>query len=215
MILASASPARLATLRGIGVEPMVRVAEVDEDALLGEAIADAERSGSPLSPAEQVLILARAKAEAVAAVSDERTLLLGCDSMLEIAGVVVGKPHTPEVAIARWTAMRGASGRLHSGHWLIDLRGEEPVAVGATSTTIVHFADLSDSEIEAYVATGEPLHVAGAFTIDGLGGPYVTGIEGDHHGVVGLSLPLFRELLLQRGVEIHTLRDSVPSSPCA
>ena len=208
MILASASPARLAILRGIGVEPIVRVADVDEDAILATAIADGDRAGSPLGPAEQVLVLARAKAEAVAALSPERTFLLGCDSMFEMGDAVVGKPRTAEIAIERLKQMRGGSGLLHTGHWLIDLRGDAVEAVGGTSTTRVHIGDLSDAEIEAYVATGEPLRVAGAFTIDGLGGPYVTGIEGDHHGVIGLSLPLFRELLLQRGVMIHELRNT-------
>ena len=206
MILASASPARLTTLRSIGIEPEVRVAEVDEAAILAAAVAEGERAGTPLSAAEQVLVLARAKAEAVAASAAQRTLILGCDSMLEIGGVVVGKPRTAAIAIERWKRMRGGTGALHTGHWLIDARGGEVSAVGATSTAVVHFADLADSEIEDYVATGEPLRVAGAFTIDGLGGAYVTGIEGDHHGVVGLSLPLLRELLLQRGIQIHELR---------
>ncbi len=206
MILASASPARLTTLRSIGIEPVVRVADLDEDSILAAAISAGELAGAPLSAAQQVLALAQAKAEAVAAESPERTLILGCDSMLELGGVVVGKPGTARIAIERWRQMRGTVGRLHTGHWLIDARGEEAGAVGATSTAVVHFADLSDAEIEAYVATGEPLRVAGAFTIDGLGGAYVTGIEGDHHGVVGLSLPLFRELLLRRGVQIHELR---------
>lgn len=203
MILASASPARLLTLRSIGIEPLVRVADVDEDSIIAAALAHGE---SRPSAAQQVLELARAKAEAVAACAHERTFILGCDSMLELDGDVVGKPRTPQVAIARWKRMRGATGQLHTGHWLIDARQDAPVAVGATSTAVVHFADISDEEIEDYVATGEPLRVAGAFTIDALGGAYVVGIEGDHHGVVGLSLPLFRELLLQRGVPIHELR---------
>lgn len=206
MILASASPARLTTLRGIGIEPVVRVADVDEDAILTAARAEGLASGTPLNAAEQVLVLARTKAESVAEGSLERTFILGCDSMLELDGVVVGKPRDAATAVSRWKRMRDASGRLHTGHWLIDARGEETAALGATSTTIVHFADLSDAEIEDYVATGEPLRVAGAFTIDGLGGPYVRSIEGDHHGVVGLSLPLLRELLIQRGVRIHELR---------
>lgn len=200
-VLASASPARLATLRAAGVRPRVEVAQVDEPAVLAAALAGA---GGTLAASQQVLTLARAKADDVASrMTQPDALVLGCDSMLEIDGNVVGKPHTPEVAIARWRAMRGNTGLLHTGHWLVS--GEN--AVGATSTTVVHFADLTDDEIAAYVATGEPLHVAGGFTVDGLGGAYVTGIEGDYHGVVGLSLPLLRELLGKLGVAFHQLWD--------
>jgi septum formation protein len=136
-------------------------------------------------------------------------LVLGCDSMLEIDGRIHGKPADAAEATARWRAMRGRSGVLHTGHWLIDER--DPAAggtggtLGATSSTVVHFADLSDAEIDAYVATGEPLAVAGAFTVDGLGGAFVTGLEGDYHGVVGVSLPLLRELLAQVGVSVPDL----------
>ena len=122
-------------------------------------------------------------------------VVLGCDSMLEFDGEVVGKPGDAATATARWRAMRGKSGVLHTGHWLVDHRAGGPGEVGATASTVVHFADLSDAEIDAYVATGEPLQVAGAFTIDGLGGPFIERIEGDHHTVVGLSLPLLRRLL--------------------
>jgi len=135
-------------------------------------------------------------------------LLLGCDSMLELDGQIYGKPVDAAEATTRWRAMRGRSGVLHTGHWLMDERGV-PAMLGATSSTTVRFADLSDEEIDAYVATGEPLAVAGAFTIDGLGGPFVERIEGDHHGVVGLSLPLLRELLGEVGVSIPDLWRSV------
>ena len=134
-------------------------------------------------------MLARAKAEDVAAGLDEQALVVGCDSVLELDGEVFGKPGTPERALERWRRMRGASGVLHTGHWVVDTRdpdeGGTGATLGAVSSTTVHFADLADDEIEAYVATGEPLAVAGAFTVDGLGGAYVAGIEGDHHGVVG------------------------------
>jgi len=219
LVLASRSPARLATLRAAGVEPLVRVSGVDEDAILQAA---AEARGG-LEPVDAVLVLARAKAEEVvrglteeaAAEGLERTapdgaLLVGCDSMLELDGAVLGKPADADDARARWRAMRGRAGVLHTGHWLVDLRAPGPggtgSASGATSSTTVHFADLSDEEIDAYVATGEPLHVAGAFTVDGLGGPYVERIEGDHHGVVGISLPLLRSLLRGVGVAWHELR---------
>jgi len=215
LVLASRSPARLATLRAAGVEPLVRVSGVDEDAVLRAAAA--ERGG--LDPVDAVLVLARAKAEEIVralaedgtgARIDDPTLLVGCDSMLELDGEVLGKPADADDARARWRAMRGRAGVLHTGHWLVDLRrpadGGTGTATGATSSTTVHFADLTDDEIDAYVATGEPLHVAGAFTVDGLGGPYVERIEGDHHGVVGISLPLLRSLLQEAGVAWHELR---------
>lgn len=193
LVLASASPARLTTLRSAGVEPTVAVSAVDEPAVLAQA--------GEVRPEDAVLLLARAKARDVAP-AHPGALVLGCDSMLELDGAVLGKPTDAADAAARWRAMRGRSGRLHSGHWLVDGRarsGGGAVEVGATSTTVVHFAEVTDAEIAAYVGTGEPLHVAGAFTIDGLGGPFVTGIEGDHHNVVGVSLPLLRELTAELG----------------
>ncbi|MBF0723752.1 Maf family protein [Sanguibacter inulinus] len=226
LLLASASPARLSTLRSAGLDPQVRVSSVDEDAVLAEG---RERFGA-LEPADAVLLLAQAKAEdvtrsleqtaagtgtdadtsageapaegsGVAALPD---LVVGCDSMLELDGEIFGKPADAETAVARWRTMRGRSGVLHTGHWVVDLRDPEDGGtggtLGATSSTTVHFAQVSDEEIEAYVATGEPLAVAGAFTLDGRGGAFVSGVEGDHHGVVGISLPLLRELLDQVGV---------------
>jgi len=199
-VLASQSPARLATLRSAGVEPRVIVSHVDEDAVLA-----ALPQGT--SPADAVLTLARAKAEEVVQHHDPRALVLGCDSMLEFDGRIFGKPATAETATERWRAMRGRTGVLHTGHWLIDARGaKQGPTKGATSSTTVHFADLTDAEVDAYVATGEPLQVAGAFTVDGLGGPYVESIEGDYHGVVGVSLPLVRHLLAQVSVAFHELR---------
>ncbi|GAB47138.1 Maf family protein [Mobilicoccus pelagius] len=204
--LASASPARLTTFRHAGVEPHVVVSGVDEDA----AVADATERLGELGSDDIALLLARAKCEDVAARLEEEEwdgLVLGCDSVLEFDGRTYGKPVDAAHAASRWQGMRGRSGVLHTGHWVIDLRDEGTGAtLGAVCSTTVHFADLSDEEIEAYVATGEPLKAAGAFTIDGIGGPYVTGIEGDHHNVVGVSLPLVRELLSEIDVPWHHLR---------
>ncbi len=187
LVLASASPARLATLRSAGVEPVVIVSGVDES-----QVAD-------VPPAELALQLAELKSAAVAARDElpEGALVLGCDSVLELDGQTLGKPEDEHEARARWRQMRGRRGVLHTGHALHDARTGKVAA--ATASTVVHFADVTDDEIDAYVATGEPLHVAGAFTVDGLGGAFVSGIEGDHHNVVGLSLPLLRELLAELG----------------
>ena len=187
LVLASASPARLATLRSAGVEPVVVVSGVDESQVDG------------LPPAELALRLAELKCRAVAPRPDvpAGALVLGCDSVLELDGAALGKPGDPDEATRRWRAMRGRSGVLHSGHFLLEPTSGR--SASATASTTVHFADVDDDEIAAYVATGEPLHVAGAFTIDGLGGAFVTGVEGDHHNVVGVSLPLLRRLVHELG----------------
>jgi septum formation protein len=207
LVLASASPARLSTLRSAGLAPYVLVSGVDEAA--------AVRPYGELAADEVALVLARAKAEAVAAAIDgddppgdapASALVLGCDSVLDLDGEVHGKPVDAAEATARWQRMRGRSGVLHTGHWLVDLREDGSGAtLGAVASTTVHFAEVSDEEVAAYVATGEPLGVAGAFTTDGLGGAFVRGIEGDHHNVVGVSLPLLRDLLGECGVAWPTL----------
>jgi septum formation protein len=186
-VLASASPARLATLRSAGLDPVVVVSGVDESRLDG------------LPPAELALQLAELKCAAVAGRDDlpADALVLGCDSVLELDGEALGKPDGADEAVRRWRRMRGRSGVLRTGHCLRDTASGRVAA--ATASTTVHFAEVDDEEIAAYVATGEPLWVAGAFTVDGLGGAFVRGIEGDHHNVVGVSLPLLRELVGELG----------------
>ncbi|NUS00379.1 MAG: septum formation inhibitor Maf [Kribbellaceae bacterium] len=185
-VLASKSPARLKTLRNAGIEPEVIVSGVDEDDVTAE------------NPGELARLLATLKARAVVASLSDHATVLGCDSVLELDGEPYGKPETPDVARERWKMMRGRSGVLHTGHCLIDTSGKQELR--ELSSTKVQFADLTDEEIDAYVATGEPLVVAGAFTVDGLGGPFVTAIEGDYHNVVGLSLPLLRRMLAEVGI---------------
>jgi septum formation protein len=153
-------------------------------------------------PHDVALTLAVRKAIAVAAGQSD-ALVLGCDSVLELDGSALGKPADAAEAVARWQQMRGRSGVLHTGHCLVDTRTGRDAA--EVASTVVHFADISDEEIDAYVATGEPLHVAGAFTIDGLGGPYVDRVEGDPHNVVGLSLPLLRRLFIDLGLPLSLL----------
>ncbi|WKN47660.1 nucleoside triphosphate pyrophosphatase [Nocardioides sp. Arc9.136] len=186
-VLASASPARLTTLRNAGLDPLVVVSGVDESQVVG------------VPPAELALQLAELKCAAVAGRPEvpAGALVLGCDSVLELDGQALGKPADAEEAVERWRSMRGRSGVLRTGHSLRDTASDRVVA--ATASTTVHFADVGDEEVAAYVATGEPLHVAGAFTVDGLGGAFVTGIEGDHHNVVGVSLPLLRTLVSDLG----------------
>jgi septum formation protein len=192
LVLASASPARLATLRSAGLDPEVVVSGVDESVVTAP------------TPAALTAELARLKAEAVLAglpAADARpTLVVGCDSMLELDGEAYGKPGNPQAAAARLRTMRGRSGVLHTGHHVVLRRADGEQRRTAVGSTTVHFGPMTDAEVDAYVATREPLEVAGSFTIDGLGGPFVERIEGDHHNVVGISLPLLRRLLAELGV---------------
>ena len=206
LVLASTSPARLKVLRDAGIEPITIAPLVDED-----SVEDRARQMGLITNTQQVVaVLAKAKAEAVAAMPEAAgALVLGCDSQLDLDGESLGKPHEASVAIDRWKRLRGNKGVLYSGQWLIDNRspkgGVLPPAIGAVSGTTVHFANISDAEIEAYVATGEPLKVAGAFTIDGLGGAFLTKIDGDAHTVIGISLSTLRELTNGLHVEYTSL----------
>jgi septum formation protein len=178
----------------------VIVSDIDEPAVVEEY------GGVALAASDVSLVLARRKAETVAAQVDD-ALVLGCDSVLELDGEVHGKPSGPDEAAERWRRMRGREGVLHTGHWLVDARtvAGSGLTAGAVASTVVHFADVTDGEIAAYVASGEPLAVAGAFTLDGLGGAFVEGVEGDPHAVVGVSLPLLRRLVADAGVSWTSL----------
>jgi septum formation protein len=210
LYLASTSPARLATLRAAGVEPAGLISPgVDEDA----AVAGLEASlGRPLTASETVYELARLKAEAVVGQLVDGSpidgFILGGDSAFELDGTVYGKPHTASVARERWQKMVGRTGVLHSGHWLIDHRtGGTGTGIGAVEDASVEFADdITPDEIEAYIATGEPLSVAGAFTVDSRGQAFIRRIEGNPSTVIGLSVPTLRTLLRDGfGVGWHEL----------
>ncbi|MEU6314526.1 nucleoside triphosphate pyrophosphatase [Streptomyces sp. NPDC047014] len=192
LVLASASPARLNLLRQAGLAPHVIVSGFDEDTLEHE------------EPALLALALAEAKAGVVAALDEAAgSLVIGCDSVLELDGEALGKPADADEATARWKAMRGRAGVLRTGHCVIDtVSGRQ---VSATASTTVRFGEPTDAEVAAYVASGEPLHVAGAFTLDGLSAPFLDGIDGDPGNVIGLSLPLLRSLLGELGVSITDL----------
>jgi septum formation protein len=204
LVLASASPARRSVLRAAGIEPLVRVSDVDEDAVAAALPADT-------GPREVVVELARAKARAVASTladdaPDPDLVVVGCDSMLLIDGALQGKPHTPEVALARWQAMAGHFADLVTGHCVLRVRDGVVTAEAIDcSATTVHFGKPDPAELDAYIATGEPLQVAGAFTLDGLGGWFVDRIDGDPSSVVGIGLPLLRRLLQEVGVGVAQL----------
>ena len=188
-VLASASPARKKVLTEAGITPIVQVSEVDEDALASAL--------QPIGPAELALALARAKAQDVAVhfAGRDDVIVVGCDSIFDLDGIAYGKPLTTEVAIERIRSMSGRTGHLHTGHWAI--RGNR--STGTTTTTALTFAELSDEEITGYVATGEPLNVAGAFTLDGRSAPFIRRIVGDPSNVIGISMPTVRDLVRDLG----------------
>ena len=226
LILASRSPARAALLARARVPFDTVVSRVDEDAVLA--------AHGPLSPADAALLLARAKAEAVAGLAAAGgRLVLGCDSVFELDGAAHGKPHDPAVAVERITAMSGRTGTLHTGHWLVDRRnradrgtGEQRgdgdradlvagtgPGTGAVASADVHFARMSVEEIHDYVASGEPLEVAGSFTLDGRGASFVERVEGDPNAVIGLSVATLRRLLAERGVRLSRCWQPQPGTP--
>jgi septum formation protein len=202
LILASASPARREVLRSAGIDPIVRISDVDED-----AVAAALPDGT--APEIVVVELARAKARSVSATIPEFAtdcVVVGCDSMLLVDGELQGKPHTPDVARARWAEMSGRSADLITGHCVLRMRAGAVTAESVDcSCTTVHFAKPEPEELDAYIATGEPLQVAGAFTLDGMGGWFVDRIEGDPSSVIGIGLPLLRRLLGDVGVGVAQL----------
>lgn len=207
VVLGSASIGRLSVLRQAGVEPVVVVSGVDEDAILASLPPDA-------TPADSVCALAAAKADDVAtrlpADIAADCVVIGCDSMLYLDGVLSGKPHTPEAARSQWKTMAGRTGTLYTGHTVLLVQhGVTSGRQTQADATAVHFAEPTPAELDAYIGTGEPLKVAGAFTLDGIGGWFIDRIDGHPSNVIGLSLPTVRTLLLRIGIPIVTLWNTV------
>ena len=208
VVLGSASTGRLRVLRSAGIDPLVAVSGVDEDAAIAAL-------GANPDPAAVVTTLARAKAEAVVRELDDAVtadcVVIGCDSMLYVDGELRGKPGTPEQARHQWNSMAGRSGRLFTGHCVIRLLDAQVLGTEtAAEVTTVRFSVPTEAELNAYIAHGEPLNVAGAFTIDGLGGWFLDGIDGDPSNVVGLGLSVTRRLLESVGVSISDLWSANP-----
>jgi septum formation protein len=203
VVLASASPGRRNVLRQAGIDPLVIVSGVDEDAVVAALAADT-------APGQVTAALAAAKADAVAKSLDTAVaadcVVIGCDSMLYYDGQLRGKPESPAAARRQWQLMAGRTGELHTGHCLIRLHANDIVYQGTeTSVTAVHFSTPSPDELDAYIASGEPLAVAGGFTLDGLGGWFIGGVDGDPSAVIGLGLPLTRRLLRDAGLSLADL----------
>lgn len=187
VVLASSSPSRKRLLQSSGIEPVIMVSGVDEE----------DPSYKALTPREMVIALAIVKAHTVRALIDFPALIIGCDSTFEFQGQSLGKPETSENALERARKLSGNSGMLHTGHCIIDT--EKGIEISDVASTEVFFADMSEKEIQDYVATGEPLNVAGGFTLDGLSAPFITRIEGESSNVIGLSLPLLRKAINSLG----------------
>ena len=216
LILASQSPARTKLLTDAGIRHEILVSDVDEDAV--------QARYGVTDPHDTALLLARAKAEAVASLPEaDGALVIGCDSVFEFDGEAHGKPYTADVARERMLRMSGSKGVLHTGHWLVDCRDtEEPgesgtagsgATLGHVTSAEVHFMEMSAEEIDAYIATGEPLQCAGSFTIDGYGGAFIRKVDGDPHAVVGLSISTLRGLLGQAQVGITELWTTGAADP--
>ncbi|MET4137399.1 nucleoside triphosphate pyrophosphatase [Pseudarthrobacter sp. PvP090] len=219
LILASQSPARTKLLTDAGIRHEILVSDVDEDAV--------QARYGVTDPHDTALLLARAKAEAVASLPEaDGALVIGCDSVFEFDGEAHGKPYTAEVAKERMLRMSGSKGVLHTGHWLVDCRDTEDTddtdesgtagsgaTLGHVTSAEVHFMEMSVAEIDAYIATGEPLQCAGSFTIDGYGGAFIRKVDGDPHAVVGLSISTLRGLLGQAQVGITELWTTGAADP--
>ena len=195
VILASSSTSRLRLLESAGITPRVLISGVDEEASEFDL----------LSPSELVIALAILKAHTVKENAPENSLIIGCDSTFEFNGKSLGKPGNRENAIARCKELSGQSGYLHTGHCLIDLK--QGIELSERSTAKVHFAQMTEAEIIDYVDSGEPLNVAGGFTLDGLSAPFITNIEGDPSGIIGLSLPLLRKMIISLGYSWPELKN--------
>jgi septum formation protein len=210
LYLASTSPARLELLRQVGIEPVVVPSHVDEDAAVRRATDD----NGELDASAMVTLLARLKAEAILGQRPDGEeidgVVLGGDSAFELDGIIYGKPHEPQIARERWLDQRGKTGTLHSGHWIIEVKNGTPGrALGATAHASVEFAaDISEQEIDAYVASGEPLQVAGAFTVDGLAAPFIRSVTGAPSTVIGMSLPTLRTMLAELDIDMMSLQET-------
>jgi septum formation protein len=198
LILASASPSRFRLLQSAGISPQVLVSGVDEES----------PEITALQPSEMVIALAILKAHTVKEMAPANSLILGCDSTFEYNGQALGKPESKENAIARCKLLSGKYGYLHTGHCLIDLK--QGIEITERSSARVQFAQMSDDEIEDYVNSGEPLNLAGGFSLDGLSAPFITSIEGDPSGIVGLSLPLLRKMIISLGYSWPDVKNANP-----
>lgn len=193
IILASASPSRKRLLEAAGIAAQIVVSDVDEE----------DSIYLSMTPKEMVVALAIVKAHTVREIIVDAGLIIACDSTFEFEGESLGKPLTPEVARERARLLSGKSGYLHTGHCILDT--ERGVEIADIATTKVNFSELTDQEIDDYVASGEPLNVAGGFTLDGLSSAFITSIEGDYTNVIGLSVPLLRHMTSRLGYRWHEI----------